>query len=436
MRRWLALSAACALVIAGLVTGARAREALRTTANAPVAGAPGCPIFPANNVWNADVSALPTATNSTAMIDSIGASTGLHPDFGSDLSYGIPYNVVSGTQARVPVTFDYAGESDPGPYPIPANPQIEAGSDAHLLIVDKDACYLYELWDTRQVGGQWLAGSGAIWNLQSNALRPDGWTSADAAGLPILPGLARYEEVTAGVIDHALRFTASNTRNMHIYPARHDAGSNNAAYPPMGLRVRLKASVSISGFTPDVQVVLTALKKFGMILADNGSNWYISGVSNAGWNDSNLHHLNQIVGSDFEVVDTSALVNGPDPATATPVGGGGPTLTWTPTPTRTPVPPTSSPSRTPSSTSTATLTPAASPTGPPATSTMTPPAPTTTSVCYRNADSRTGSQRHADVDACDHDTDGADRGRMESDHDAPISYRGALGRRSAVRRAE
>jgi hypothetical protein len=255
------------------------------------------------------------------MINSIGAGTGLHPDFGSDMAYGIPYNVVGGSQVKVPVTFDYAGESDPGPYPIPANPRIEGGSDAHILIVDKGNCHLYEMWDTRRVDGRWYAGSGAIWNLQSNALRPDGWTSADAAGLPILPGLVRYEEVAGGAIDHALRFTAVHTGKMHVYPARHDAGIANSSYPPMGLRVRLKASVSISGFSPEVQVLLTALKKYGMILADNGSNWFISGVSNPKWNDDELHRINQIVGSDFEVVDTSSLVNGPDPVGTAPASG-------------------------------------------------------------------------------------------------------------------
>jgi hypothetical protein len=180
-----------------------------------------------------------------------------------------------------------------------------------MLIVDQDNCHLYETWDTQQVGSQWTAGSGAIWDLHSNALRPDGWTSADAAGLPILPRLVRYDEVAAGAINHALRFTAPSTRNMHIYPARHDAGQNNAALPPMGLRVRLKASVNIASFPPRVQVILAALKKYGMILADNGSSWYISGATDARWNNDELHTMTQLHGSDFEVVDTSHLVNGP-----------------------------------------------------------------------------------------------------------------------------
>jgi hypothetical protein len=358
-------------------------------------------MFPANNVWNADISHLPLAANSAAMISSIGASVGLHPDFGVDLTTGIPYNVVGGSQSKVGVTFQYASESDPGPYPIPASPQIEGGSDAHMLIVDKDNCYLYELYSVSQSGGAWSAGSGAIWNLNSNALRPDGWTSADAAGLPILPGLARYDEYAAGVINHALRFTAQNTRNMHIYPARHDAGQANTAYPPMGLRVRLKASVNISGFSPQAQVVLAALKTYGMILADNGSNWYISGVSDPRWNDSDLHTLNQITGSSFEVVDTSSLVNGPDTATATPTVAGS-TATSTPvpptaTPSQTPVPPTVTATRIPATntaTSTATGVPAsstatsvpatststASQTPVPPTSTATPMSPTSTST--------------------------------------------------------
>ena len=282
------------------------------SAGTPLPGAPNCLIFPADNVWNDDISALPTMTDSATLINTIGASTGLHPDFGQSPNNGIPYQVVPTTQPRSTVTFQYSGQSDRGPYPIPATPTIEAGSDHHMLVVDKDACYLYELYDARYVNGGWHAGSGAIWNLSSNALRPNGWTSADAAGLPILPGLVRYDEVSAGLIDHALRFTAPQTRTKHIYPARHDAGvSNSPLLPPMGLRVRLKASVDISGFSPTVQVILTALKRYGMILADNGSPWYISGVPDPRWNDSDLHNLDGITGSDLEVVDTTHLRNGP-----------------------------------------------------------------------------------------------------------------------------
>jgi hypothetical protein len=261
-------------------------------------------------VWNADVSALPTATNSSQMIQSISLTSPLHPDFGP-APYGIPYNVVSHITPTVYPTFAYADESDPGPYPVPTNPAIEAPGDLHMLIVDQDNCHLYETWDTQKSGSQWTAGSGAIWDLSSNALRPDGWTSADAAGLPILPGLVRYDEVAAGAINHALRFTAPSTQNTHIYPARHDAGSANTALPPMGLRVRLKASVNISGFPTQVQVILTAMKKYGMILADNGSAWFVSGTTDPRWNNDTLHTMTSLHGSDFEVVDTSNLVNGP-----------------------------------------------------------------------------------------------------------------------------
>ena len=263
-------------------------------------------------MWNEPVAALPTATNSAQMISAISLTAGLHPDFGTYAGYGIPYNVVSGTQARVPVQFTYASESDPGPYPIPPTPAVEAGSDRHILIVDRDNCYLYELYDAQYSSTTgWHAGSGAIWNLGANALRPDGWTSADAAGLPILPGLARYDEAAASAIYHALRFTAPKTRNLHLYPARHDAGINDATLPPMGLRVRLKASVDISGFSPQARVILQCLKTYGMILADNGSPWYITGAPDPSWDDADLHHLNQITGADLEVVDTSSLVNGP-----------------------------------------------------------------------------------------------------------------------------
>ena len=274
----------------------------------PAIGTIGCPIFPASNVWNKDISSLPVASNSTTMINAIGASNYLHPDFDA-VGDGIPYNIVTSTTPTYTVGFDYADESDPGPYPIPASPKIENGSDRHMLMLDKGACRLYELYDVSQSGSTWHAGSGAIWNLRSNALRPAGWTSADAAGLPILPGLVLYSEVQSGVIDHAIRFTASDTCG-YIYPARHQTAAPCSNLPPMGLRVRLKASVDISGFGPQAQVVLTALKRYGMILADNGSPWYIGGEPNASWNDDELHHLQSLTGADFEVVDTSGLVNG------------------------------------------------------------------------------------------------------------------------------
>jgi hypothetical protein len=248
---------------------------------------------------------LPVAANSAALIQAIGLDAPVHPDFGSFAGYGIPYTVVGHSTKRVHVSFDYADESDRSSYPLPAHPHIEGGGDRHVLLVDRDACKLYELYDATRTGSAWHAGSGAIWNLKSNHLRPNGWTSADAAGLPILPGLVRYDEVAAGVIRHALRFTASRTSNHHIWPARHDAGDNDASLPPMGLRVRLKASVDISGYGRQARVVLQALKTYGMILADNGSPWYISGASNPHFNDDDLHALGKITGADFEVVDAS-----------------------------------------------------------------------------------------------------------------------------------
>jgi hypothetical protein len=302
--RW--VGAALFVVVAGLSAGAATPQA------APLLNAPACPVFPAGNVWNQDISALPVAADSSTLLQTIGLSTGLHPDFGSYKGYGIPTNTVAGTRTKVRVRFDYASESDKGPYPIPLHPKIEAGSDHHMLIVDRDACRLYELWNARHTSTGWRAGSGAIWDMNSNALRPDGWTSADAAGLPILPGLVRYPEVAAGVIDHALRFTAPKTRSAHIYPARHDAGSGSSgSLPPMGLRVRLKASFDVSQLSPQARVIAIALQRYGMILADNGSPWYISGASSPNFNDSDLHTLNRITGRDLEVVDTSGLVNTP-----------------------------------------------------------------------------------------------------------------------------
>jgi len=272
-------------------------------------------VLPADNAWNKDISQLPVDPNSTNLLTSIGLTTGLHPDFGSS-NIGIPYVVVAGTQAGVPVTFDYADESDPGPYPIPPNAPIEGGSsstgDRHVLTIDRDHWILYELFGAYPAAdfSSWHAGSGAIFDLNSNALRTEGWTSADAAGLPIFPGLVRYDEVfEQGAINHALRFTVQTTRRGFIDPARHFASSQTGTnLPPMGMRVRLKASVNISGFSPAVQVILTALKKYGMIVADNGSNWYISGAPDDRWNDSDLHTLNQIHGSDFEVVQMGPVV--------------------------------------------------------------------------------------------------------------------------------
>ena len=282
----------------------------------PVPAAPRCPVFPASNVWNRPVDRLPVAANSAQLVQSIGLDTGVHADFGSGLydgrPIGIPFDVVSRSTPRSRVSFDYADESDKVRYPIPKTVHIEGGrsadGDRHALLLDKDACKLYELFALAPGAAGWRAGSGAEWNLRSNALRPAGWTSADAAGLPILPGLARYDEVARGRIDHALRFTAAHTRRAYVYPARHYASSSDdPSLPPMGLRVRLKASVDISGFPKQTRIVLEALKTYGMILADNGSDWYVSGAPSPKWSNSDLHTLGRITGAMFEVVDTSSL---------------------------------------------------------------------------------------------------------------------------------
>jgi hypothetical protein len=278
--------------------------------------APACPVFPATNAWNQRVDTAPVAADSAQLISSIGLTTGLHPDFGSGLwdggPIGIPFDVVSKATPRSRVTFGYADESDRARYPIPKTVHIEGGAqsdgDRHALLVDRSACKLYELYDLRRGSSGWTAGSGAIFDLRSNKLRPASWTSADAAGLPIFPGLARYDEVARGRIDHALRFTVARTRRAYVYPARHYASSSDdPALPPMGLRVRLKANVDISGFPKQARVVLQALKTYGMIVADNGSNWYVSGAPSPKWNNDDLHTLGRITGADFEVVDTSAL---------------------------------------------------------------------------------------------------------------------------------
>jgi hypothetical protein len=233
-------------------------------------------------------------------------------DFGSYAGYGIPYQVVTSATTRSTVAFDYDDESDHVGYPIPANPLIEGGSDHHILLVDKDACRLYELYDARRSATSWAAGSGATWELGSNALRTAGWTSADAAGLPILPGLVRYDEAAAGVIAHALRFTTDRTRTSYIYPARHQAGeSASLSLPPMGLRVRLKAGFDTTRFSPIARSIAVALQRYGMILADNGSPWYVTGASDPRFDDDVLHELDVITGSDLQVVDTTGLVNGP-----------------------------------------------------------------------------------------------------------------------------
>jgi hypothetical protein len=310
MRRVLtaaALAAAAALLAVAIPASSR-----------PVKGAPKCRILPADNHWNLRVDKLPVLANSDAMVRGIGADDTLHPDFGSGTyegrPIGIPFTTVSKKQKRVKVSFEYADESDRGPYPIPKNAPIEGGSssdgDRHVIVVDRDRCLLYELYSAypQNGGATWRAGSGAIFNLKSNKVRPAGWTSADAAGLPILPGLARYEEVRDGKIDHALRFTVSRSRRAYIYPARHFASSNtDPDLPAMGQRLRLKAGFDTSGYPRQARVVLNALKRYGMIMADNGSDWYVSGAPSKGWDNDELNALKRVEGSNFEVVDTSRL---------------------------------------------------------------------------------------------------------------------------------
>jgi hypothetical protein len=266
-------------------------------------------MFPADNPWNQDVSQAPLDPNSAtyvARVDSFRQF--MHPDFGSNPTYGIPYVVVPGSQPFVPITFTaYGSESDPGPYPVPLNAPVEAGSDAHVLVLDSGNCHLYEMYQAQQQGNGWNAGSGAVFDLASNALRPDTWTSADAAGLPILPGLVRYDEVAAGVINHALRFTVDQSQNGFIHPATHQAGVANTSDPPMGSRFRLKASFDLTPYHGASLVILTALKRYGMIVADNGSSWYVSGAPDPRWSNDQLHTIGKVTGADFEVVDTSSL---------------------------------------------------------------------------------------------------------------------------------
>jgi len=284
------------LILLALLTAGSA-AALR------VPGASDCPVFPKSNPWNRPVENLPLAANSRELIRSIGLNIGLHPDFGSG-SIGIPFNVVSKKTPRIKLSFDYAYQSDKGPYPIPRNVKVEHGGDRHALMLDRSSCKLYEVF---ALHGR-HAGSGAVWILRSNKVRPAGWTSADAAGLPIFPGLVRWDEVARGRIDHALRFTVGRTRRAYIYPARHYASdSNDPSLPPMGLRVRLRADYPIDGFPAQARIVLEALKRYGMLVADNGSDWYISGAPSPHWDDDALHTLGRVNGSAFEVVDTSSM---------------------------------------------------------------------------------------------------------------------------------
>ncbi len=297
--------------------GASVTEGTSSAGDAPDLGAgadmKGYRPFPNDNPWNTPIDTEPVDPNSATLISNIGRDRSLHPDFGADWNgqpFGIPYMVVPGSQARVPMSFYYPDESDPGSYPFPPTAPIEGGAsatgDRHVLVIDRDGLKLYETFDSRprNGGASWECGAGAIFDMTSNALRPKGWTSADAAGLPIFPGLVRYDEVVLrGEIRHALRFTVSRTRRAYVHPARHFASSStDPNLPPMGMRVRLKASYDISSYPPSAQVVLRALKTYGMIVADNGSDWFLSGAPDARWNDAELNTLKSVRGRDFEVV--------------------------------------------------------------------------------------------------------------------------------------
>jgi len=285
----------------------------------------GCPLFPADNFWNTPVDGLPVHPQSRSWIDAIGRDAGFHMDFGSGTwaggPIGIPYNVVDSSTPAYPFTFYYPGESDPGPYPIPADFRREWGSDHHVLLVERDSCTLYEIYDASVADGQWNGGSGAIWDLRSNALRPANWTSGDLAGTAILPGLARYDEIASGEIRHALRFTAFNTAEGHVWPARHPVPNltdeqDSLGAPPMGARFRLKAGFDISRYPPDMRVILRAMQQYGIVLTDNGSAWYVSGSPDERWDNDMLHLLDDITGDDFEAVDTSVLMMDADSARA------------------------------------------------------------------------------------------------------------------------
>jgi hypothetical protein len=277
----------------------------------------GCPILPAEDSLNQEIADAPVNPNSANYIASIGLSAHLHPDFGTNPSYGIPYTVVGASQRKVPIKFTaYGAESNPGPYPVPANAPIEGGGtkghgDKHVLVVQEGNCMLYELYDAHRKGAGWAAASGAVFNLRSDALRPEGWTSADAAGLPIFPLLVRYPEVSSGQIDHALRVTVPSSQDGYIHPATHYASnSSNPNLPPMGLRLRLKASYSLASFSGESLVILEALKRYGLIVADNGSPWFITGAPSPGWNDENLEQIKRVPGSEFEAVESGPILHG------------------------------------------------------------------------------------------------------------------------------
>jgi hypothetical protein len=297
------------VLVAGLVCAA----ATSASQLLPPPREASCPVYPASNPLNQDISHAPVDPNSANYIAAIGAGGHLHADFGTNPGYGIPYTIVGARQKQVPIKFSEFGEqSNPGPYPVPLDAPVEGAGeegDRHVLVLQKGTCKLYELYNARRSGAGWEAGSGAVFNLRSNALRPEGWTSADAAGLPILPLLVRYPEVHAGQIDHALRVTVERTQRGYIHPATHFASSDaDPNLPPMGLRLRLKADYSLAGFHGQALVVLRALKRYGLIVADNGSSWYITGAPSAHWNDEDLDQLKSVPGSAFEAVRSGPIL--------------------------------------------------------------------------------------------------------------------------------
>lgn len=325
MRRLLALTLA-ATAVAAAPTAAPATVPATAPAARPIAGT-SCSEFPADNWWHADVRDLPVHARSRQWLSHMSPGVDLHPDFGPSYgdgpNYGIPITVVGSGHPKVRVRFDYASESDRVRYPLGRDTRIEGGrgsaGDKHAIVVDKGACKLYETWNTRVRRGKWVAGSGAVWSLRSNRLRPDGWTSADAAGLPILPGLLRWNEVKAGRVDHAIRFTTDVTSTHHLWPARHDAGSRSSpAYPPMGARFRMRAGFSTRGFSPYAVAVIRAMKVHGLVLADNGSPWYFQGEQNARWPARLVEELKEIPASAFVAVDTSSLQVSPNSAQVDP----------------------------------------------------------------------------------------------------------------------
>ena len=313
-RRLAMLAATMAIVSVGSGVTALAAVASATRAKARGPQEYGCPILPASNALNRDISRAPVNPLSDSYIASIGAALHLHADFGTNPSYGIPYVVVGARQPRVPIKFsEYGAESEPGPYPVPPGAPVEGAGeegDRHVLVLQTHACKLYELYAARRLRAGWEAGSGAVFDLRSNALRPEGWTSADAAGLPILPLLARYPEVHAGRIEHALRVTVARTQSGYIHPATHLASSSSdASLPPMGLRLRLKAAFNLAPYHGQALVILRALKRYGLIVADNGSSWYITGAPDARWHDEDLDQLKSVPGSAFEAIDSGAILH-------------------------------------------------------------------------------------------------------------------------------